>query len=114
LLQRGWIFVSEPAREIVVERDDPACAHHGGVADCLQIALAGHHGLGRRQIAQPQRRIAPGSHGADKTSVRVDPGGAGWAGFGSETGFLAFPGVVRGPGFLGHSHGAFSPFFGTL
>ena len=49
------------------------------------------------------------------------PGGAGYpraaegvAGFGSETGFLAFPGVVRGPGFLGHSHGAFSPFLGTL
>ena len=82
LVEGGGIFVFEAAGEIVIEGDDPAGSDHGGVANHLQVAFAGDRSFGRRQVADPERRIAPGLHGADETCVGIDPGSAGRAGFG--------------------------------
>ncbi len=74
LPDRGGILVLEMAREAVVESDDPARPDHSGVADHLQIAFAGHHRFRRRQIAEPQRRVAPSSHRSHEACIGVDPG----------------------------------------
>jgi hypothetical protein len=36
------------AREIVIERHNPARAHHGGIADDLRVILGGDDALRRR------------------------------------------------------------------
>ena len=74
--------LAQAAGEIVVERQNPASAGERRIGQRLQIALARDHGVGGRQVAQPDGIVPPGAHRADESGVGIDPRRAGGSGFG--------------------------------
>src|SRR5207248_1821176 len=47
-LQRRLVALVQAAREIVIERHDPARTHHGGITDDLRVILGRDYALGWR------------------------------------------------------------------